>query len=701
MYQHFSRSAIAGAVHCAVFSLSAGIATCASAQTGSSILQEVTVTGNPLGRADLVAPTSRLQGDDLTLRARPTLGETLDGLPGVSSTYFGPNASRPIIRGLDGDRIRVLHNSGASHDVSSLSFDHAVPVEPLSIERIEVLRGPGALLYGGSAVGGVVNVVDNRIARQALFDAAGGVSGKADLAAATGNRERGGGFLVEGGNDRYVLHADVFKRRTSDVAAPLDLACTRPGSPSLARRICNSASDTEGGAVGGSLLFDHGHVGASVARYRSDYGTVAEDEVTIGMRSTRYTLQGEWRNLPGWVSGIKTQLSHTDYQHTEFEGDEAGTRFKSRGHDFRVEARHAKRGRLEGVIGLQGESSRFAAEGEEAFAPSSRTTQLALFALEEWALPWGKLSFGARTERVHVTSDGSTDRNVTRFALGMRKFDLHSLSLGALVNLAPHWQWTSNLAHTQRAPKDYELFANGPHLATVAWETGDPMLRKERSNSLDMGIAWAQNHNRFALNGYFTRFSNYIALMGSGDTRSPDGVLNADPTGGETALTDMRYAGVRARFFGAEASGNVRLLGAAGLTPSPNGSSLDLQWRADVVRATDLDSGQPLPRIAPARLGMTLIWGQGNIGARLGFEHALAQRRVPSTGQRQADAYTLWHAALTYKQKTGPSQLMWYARVDNLTNQLAFSATSVLTTTAFPKSPLPGRSLKLGLQVAF
>lgn len=696
MPTYFSRPTVGAAVQLALWSL---CATAASAQTAAPALQEVTVTGNPLGRTESLTPTTRLQGDALTLRSKPTLGETLDGLPGVSSTYFGPNASRPIIRGLDGDRIRVLQNSGASIDASSLSFDHAVPSDPLTIERIEVLRGPGALLYGGSAVGGVVNVIDNRIPRTPLFDAAGGITGKADLGLASGNRERNGGFLVEGGNDRYALHADVFKRRTDDVKVPVDLACERPGAPSLTRRICNSASDTEGGALGGSLFFDNGYVGASVTRYQSDYGTVAEDEVSIGMRSTRYALNGEWRNLPGWISGIKAQFSHTDYRHTEFEGSEVGTQFKNRGNDFRLEARHTKLGSLEGVIGLQGESSRFSADGEEAFAPTSRTRQLALFAYEELPLSWGHLSFGARTERVQVESLGSSDADITRFVTGQRRFSPYSLALGALVPLTPQWQFSANLAHTQRAPKDYELFANGPHLATAAWETGNAALRKEKSNSLDLGLAWAKDHDRLALNVYATRFANYIGLVDTGNTRSPDGQLN--PGAGEEALVDMVYAGVRARFVGAEASGNVRLLGPAGLAQAAGGSALDLQWRADVVRATNLDTGQPLPRIAPARLGATLVWGQGPFGARLGFDHALAQHRVPASGQRPTEAYTLWNAALTYKVQAGVSQLLWYARVDNLTNELAYSAASVLTTTAFPKSPLPGRSLKLGLQVAF
>jgi iron complex outermembrane receptor protein len=186
--------------------------------------------------------------------AQATLGETLDGTPGISSTYFGPNASRPVIRGLDGDRIRILNNGGAVADASSLSYDHAVTVDPLSIERIEVLRGPGALQYGGSAVGGVVNVIDNRIAREALFDAQGGITGKVDLGLASGNAEQGGGFLLEAGNNHYALHADVFNRSTGDVAVPVTLACSKPGAPGLVNKICNSASDTRGAAVGSSVF---------------------------------------------------------------------------------------------------------------------------------------------------------------------------------------------------------------------------------------------------------------------------------------------------------------------------------------------------------------------------------------------------------------------------------------------------------------
>ncbi len=673
-----------------------------AAEAPRARLSEVTVTGNPLGADAVVTPAAQLSGDGLTLRTQSTLGQTLDGLPGVSSTYFGPNASRPIIRGLDGDRIRVLQNSGATLDASALSFDHAVPTEALTTERIEVLRGPAALLYGGSAVGGVVNVIDNRIPREPLN----GVDGKAEASAATGSRERAGAAMVEGGNDRFALHADVFDRRTDDVRVPIELACEKPGSPSLAQRICNSASHTRGGAVGGTAFFDRGYLGLSASTYRSDYGTVAEDDVTIGMRSNRYALDGLWRIDAGPLQSVRVQASHTDYQHTEYEGGEPGTTFRNAGNDLRVEARHAPIGRLQGVIGIQAEAARFSAIGEEAFAPRSRSRTTALFVHEELGTDWGKLTFGARTERVSVESFGSPD--IDRFTVGKRDFHPHSAAVGALVNLTPAWQLTSNLSYTQRAPKDYELFANGPHVATGAWETGDAGLGLEKSTSLDVGAAWKSGPHRFAATAFVSQFSNYIGLTPSGQLRSEEGEVVAAGTDG--ALPEFVYQGVRARFYGLEASGNVRLVGESGLMAPASSvlgdaSTLDLQLRGDIVRATNRDTGEPLPRIAPLRLGSTLLWARGPWRAGLGFDYLAAQSRVPADGTRATGAYTLWNASLGYRTQwqfgAQRSDVLWYARLDNITDKLAYSATSILTTTAFPKAPLPGRSLKVGVKVDF
>ncbi len=673
------------------------------AQTATPALKEVTVTGNPLGAADLIVPATRYSGAGLLLRSKTTLGETLDGTPGVSSTYFGPNASRPIIRGLDGDRIRILANGGGSLDASSLSYDHSVTSDPLSIERIEVLRGPGALLYGGSAVGGVVNVIDNRIPREPQFDEKGGVSGKVDLNAASGNSERGKALLFEGGNHRYTLHADAFDRSTRDVRVPVELACTRTAVTTRAQRICNSASDVSGGSVGGSVFFDNGYLGASANNYRSNYGTVAEDRVSIDMKSDRYALEGEIRNLAGPLQSIKAQYSETAYTHTEFEGVRPGTVFTNKGNDFRLEARHARVGNIEGVLGVQTESSRFSAVGTEAFAPFSKTSQSAVFAYEELGTPWGKLSLGGRAESVEVTSFGNP--RVARFTPAGKSFKPGSYALGALWNAAPGWQLTSNLAYTERAPKDYELFADGPHIATAAYEVGNANLAKEQSRNIDLGAAWKSGGHSFKFNTYVSRFKNYIALnQTTGVTRNAeDGEVNpTEDTGnaGFTAsgaafrpLAQFRYEQVRARFTGLEASGNIRLQEGA--------STVDLALRGDMVRATNLNNGLPLPRIAPWRVGSSLLWASGPWGASLGFDHMAAQKRVPAAPVGVTKAYTLWNSAATYRVKAGPTTLLWYARLDNITDKLAYSASSVLTSTAFPKAPLPGRSLKVGLQVSF
>lgn len=639
-------------------------------------LAPITITGNPLGASDLIAPAAQYSGAELLFRAKTTLGETLDGTPGISSTYFGPNASRPIIRGLDGDRIRILNNGGAVVDASSLSYDHAVTVDPLSIERIEVLRGPGALQYGGSAVGGVVNVIDNRIPREALFDAHGGVTGKMDLGLASGNAEQGGGFLLEGGNDRYALHADVFNRTTGDVSVPVALSCSKPGAATLANKICNSASDTRGAALGGSLFFSQGYVGASVSGFQSDYGTVAEDAVTIGMKADRYALEGELRGLSGWLQRVKGQLGHSVYEHTEYEGSTAGTVFKNSGNDLRLEAHHAKLGALDGVIGLQTDTSRFSADGAEAFAPYSQTRQTALFAYEELATGWGRLSFGARLESVKVASFGNP--LLARFAPASRSFTPGSYALGALWNVASGWQLTSNLAYTQRAPKDYELFADGPHLATHSYEVGNANLAQEQSSNLDVGANWKRGAHRVSVSAFVNHFSNYIAQEATGVTRAD--------------LPEYAYTQVQARFTGLEASGSVRLLDRA--------QTLDLELRGDLVHAVNSSTDQPLPRIAPARVGATLLWAQGSWRARVGASHAAAQTAVP-TGQLGTDAYTLWNASVGYRMKAGAVNLFWFAKLDNLSDEVAYSASSILTQTAAGKAPLPGRSLKVGLQANF
>lgn len=667
------------------------------AQTGAT-LRDVTVTANPLGSSELIAPASQLSGAGLLLRSQATLGETLNTLPGVSSTYFGPGASRPIVRGLDGDRIRILSNSAAMLDASNLSYDHAVAADPISIERVEVLRGPGALLYGGNALGGVVNLIDNRIPR----DPAPGASGKVDVGYASGSRETSAAALLEGGNERIGLHADAFHRSMGDTRVPVALPCTQNGVTSIARRICNSDGHSRGGAVGGSLFLDQGYLGMSASTLRNDYGSVAEDEVRIGMEARRVALEGELRGLGGAVRSVKAQASHSDYRHTEFDAGAPGTVFKNRGNDLRIEARHAPLAGLEGIVGAQAEHTRFSADGSEAFAPHSRTRSAALFLYEELPASWGKLSLGARGERVTVQS--LANPLVPRFAPVSRSFSPASVALGGLWKAAPAWQLSANLAHSQRAPKDYELFADGPHVATGAYEVGNAALPKEKANQLDLGLQWTNGPHSLRVTAFASRFSNYLALLATGRMR--DGEGNGAGAGvsdcgdgtsvesgcGAEVMPEFAYQAVRARLRGLEAGGTLRLLDAAG--------TLDLELRSDTVRADNLSSGQPLPRIAPWRFGATLVGARGPWGARLGFDHNARQDRVPA-GELATAGYTLWHAALSYRVQAAGAQLLWYARLDNAADRVAYSASSILAQTAPGRVPLPGRSLKLGVQASF
>ena len=660
MSNHFvCRSLLAGA--CGLWAASV------LAQSTSGDASEIVITGNPLGRETAPPAVSSLSAAELRERGQGSLGETLNGQAGVSSTYFGPQASRPIVRGLDGERVRVLSNSNASQDVSALSYDHAVPTDVLSADRVEVLRGPAALLYGGSAMGGVVNVLDNRIPREAIE----GVQGRVQLQGASGNRERSAAALLETGEGPWAWHVDAFERRSADVRVPNALG-----------RIPNSDATTRGGALGFSHVGEGARLGLSASTYRSDYGTVAEDNTRIGMRSDRLALEGEWRQpWAGWQS-LKLQGGASDYSHTEFESGVAGTVFAKRGQDLRAEARHQAVGPIEGVLGVQWDDGRSKADGAEAFVPYSHTRSQAVFALEEWRTGWGQLQAGARIEQVDVRSDGSPWSPA--FVPLERRFDPRSWSLGGHYQLPAEWRATGQFAHSERAPSDAELFANGQHLATHTWETGNAGLGLEKSNNFELGLERRGGQHPMKFSVFDSRFDNFIGLMATGALR------------GASALPEYAYQGVRARLRGWEASGQSRAWSGAG----QGGGTLDVHWRADQVQADNLSTGEPLPRIAPWRVGLSGVYRFDAWQARLGFDHAGAQRRVPADSLG-TDSYTLWHASLNYRQKLAMGTLNWFARLDNLTNTLAYSPTSILTSTVPGRVPLPGRSLKLGVQWQF
>ena len=703
MKNTFQRSAIAAAACVLLGAMDAAWAHTAEVDEVAHI-NEVTITARSLDSRNLVEPSQQLSGAALTQRQGSTLGETLDNLPGIANSSFGPNVGRPVIRGMDSDRVRILQNSGANLDVSGLSSDHAVPIDPLTTERIEVLRGPAALLYSGGAMGGVVNVMDNRIARERTFDVQGGVMGKAEVRAGGATNERSTGAMVEAGNDQVALHVDAFDRSTQNLRVPKDMQCN---STPNGRRVCNSASDSKGGAVGSTLLFDRGYLGLSTSEYRSTYGTVADPMVSIGMLRHHQAMEGLLRDV-GVFENLKFQLGRTNYTHTEYESAVAGTRFDNQGHDLRFEGRQnalrlSNGMQLDGTVGLQRERNDLQADGAEKFVGPSRTQSTAMFTYQTLKTNWGQFSAGARAEQVRVALSQDFGNNIAQ----AQNFNPLSVGLGVMRNLREGeiqsgWQITSNLSVNQRAPKDYELFAHGPHVATAAYEIGNANLGLEKAVQIDVGGAWQQGAHQFSVTTFTSNFANYISQQPTGRYSLPNGT-----SGTSTDLPIYTFEGVRARFYGIESTAKVRMVGGRDAVLSPNAAhgTMDLDLRADLVRGQDLTHNAPLPRIAPMRLGADAVWARNAWGARFGFMHAAAQNRVPDNGANPGittASHTLWNAGLNYHTHNGPTHWLLFAKIDNITNKLAYSSTSVLTQTLGANAPpIAGRSLKVGAQVSF
>ncbi|MEN9295389.1 MAG: hypothetical protein RIS03_1083, partial [Pseudomonadota bacterium] len=550
-------------------------------------LSPVVVTANPLGNDinDIVAPVSVLGGDQLTQKQSSTLGETLNDLPGISSSNFGPNSSRPVIRGLDGDRVRIMTNGGANLDVSSFSADHAVAIEPLLVEQIEVVRGPAALQYGGSAIGGAVNIIDNRIPKAAQK----GTDGRAEVRLGGAEMERAGAAVLNTGNGKLAIHADAAYRQTDDLRIPGNVLNTGRGE-SVARKsgskLLNTNADQQSGSVGMSATSDHGYAGVSFDSYRNDYGTGLfhdgdlDKAKRIKMNQDRFTFAGEQRNLDGklgFLSTLHGSMSYTDYKHDETEGGAVEATFKNKGWEAHIGGTHipvgTALGQLKGAWGIQASESRLRMTSDHPLLPNSNTNTKAFFVFEELAFAKDKaVNFGARIEDVKVSAlEGNGNENEDK---GAKKFKPFSSSLGYRQNLNKVWTATSNLSYTERAPTFYELFANGEHHATGTHEIGNPNQSKERGKTLDVALNYKTESSRARMGAFVSDFSNFIALK-------------QDPNDHHEYL----FTGIKARLYGLEADGRFPI--ARGVMQQA--SQIDLAWKADYVRGEDRTNGTPLP----------------------------------------------------------------------------------------------------------
>ena len=394
-----------------LFALSPG----AHADDPKDKMAEVVVTATALHESSLevAQPTSVLSGDDLVRDRGTSLGEALASTPGVSATYFGPQASRPVIRGQSGERVQLSEDGAESLDVAALSADHAVTIDPLLADRVEVLRGPATLLYGNGAAGGLVNVLVRRVPEQAYDHA---VDGAAEVRGNSALGERAAAARIDGGIDGWSFHGDAYARETDDVEvadyalsraaresgefSPEEIAATRG-------RIINSASSLQGGALGVSRIGEAGFAGIAVSHFDTEYGIPGpEAGVSIDMKQTRFDFNSDWHEPASWIESTHLRASYNRYEHAELEpGGEVGTQFDQDGLSARLAVDTVAFAHWRSSFGLQFREVDFVAEGEEAFVPPSVTRNVGVFAYAE--RPFGNLTLevGGRLEQQEVTTD--------------------------------------------------------------------------------------------------------------------------------------------------------------------------------------------------------------------------------------------------------------------------------------------------------
>jgi iron complex outermembrane receptor protein len=652
---------------------------------------EIVVTGRRTRTDDVIGDVSVLGGADLAAAVRPTIGETLASQPGVSTSGSGPNVARPVLRGLSGDRIRILTDGIGSLDVSASSSDHAVAINPLTADSIEVLHGPAALLFGSSAIGGVVNVIDSRIPRR-IPD--GGVSAQAIAGYGTAANERlANGEVNVALGSKLVAHGDLNFTKNDDLrtggyilAKPLRRAAAQSvdadirALADLKGELPNSDGRSFEGA--GALAYVDGklNVGASVSRHTAFYGVpvrysldpaIEAESTHIDVHQTRYDARAEVP-LAGAFSQLRLRGGYSDYNHAEVLDDgEVGSRIFSKGGEARLDLVQRDRSSWGGTSGGQFIDLRQVIEGEEQFLPPTRQRTLGLFTLQHGDFGKLRIEGGARFERNALRADAS---DVVGNPDLKRSFSTLSLSAGASYAVARQWKLGLNIARSQRAPSIEELFANGPHGGNASFQIGDPDLDTERSVGFEASVRHKSRNVDASLTLYGNRFANFLY-------EAPTGEIEDD-------LPVYQARQGRAIYVGFEAQVDARLGRAAGI-------DWGVDMVADATRATIRNVG-PAPLIPPLRVQGAVTGKRGNVDGRLEVEHAWAQGRTANFETR-TPGFTLVNASVNWQPLADKPELSLTLAANNIFDVEARRHSSLLKDYA----PLPGRDLRLTAHLGF
>lgn len=640
---------------------------------------------------EMTAPAAILEGDQLVLQRAATLGETLDGLPGVQAASFGAGASRPVIRGLDGGRVKVLSDGIDVLDASTVSQDHAVSIEPLLAERIEVLKGPATLLYGGGAIGGVVNVIDKRVP---TYVPEKGYEGELELRANSVANEGAGLFGITAGAGNVAMRVEGVKRQADDYEIP-----GAEGMPRSDKQV-GSHNDTDSYSLGGSFIGARGYLGLAWSRQENRYGLPGhehadchqdealwhcgehghgeeehEDEEGdeheehggavpfIRLEQDRWDLRGELEDpLPGFELA-RLRAGHSDYRHREIEEGATAAIYDNQASEARLELTHRPFHGWHGVLGGQTSRRDFARFTAENPMPQTLTGNHTLFLLEEYAVGAWRYELGARHEWQDIEADSGapdTDHAGT------------SLSAGAVWTFAPAYSLGLSLSRAQRLPSAEELYAFGPHAASRTIELGNPDLTEETSHNLEVTLRKFAGPTTFTFSLFRNQVDDFIYAADLGlDTESAFRVVeyrqaDAVLSGGEAELRHQFSERFAATLFGDRVRGKLR-------------------------------HGGDLPRIPADRLGVRLEQRFGGaLDGQLEFYRVQRQDQLAAFETTTA-GYNMLGAGLSYHGRLSQADYQLYLKADNLLDAEARQHSSLIK----DKVLLPGRNLTVGWCLTF
>ena len=722
----------------------------------STTIENVVVRANGLRRSVLetITPVSVISAEQLRKEQAPTLGETLKNVPGVHSSYFGPVASSPIIRGTDGPRVKIVQNGLDVSDVSRVGPDHNVASEASSATQVEVLRGPLTLLYGSGAIGGVVNVVDNRIPDYVPEE----LEGEAELRYESAGDERFAKVDVTGGTGNVAFHLDAFDRDTDDYEIP-GFAEVEPDEGEESGTLEGTAIDTQGVTAGLSYVGEKGYFGASVQRLENLYGVPGhghdhghgeeeeehegeeegeEESVNLDVEMDRYQVAGELFSPTEWLNSIKLSAAYTDYEHTELEGEEIGTVFKNETSEARLSFTHKDIAGWHGVLGMHYSTTDYEAIGEEAFSPPTETDSFAVFLVEEKQVGDVTYQLGARWENTELSAEPVTIGELgahgheeeeheeehegeehhdedehhdeeTEFAFNDLEYKSLSLSAGAIWNYTDGYSLAFSLSRSERAPSHQELFSAGEHIATQTFELGRVFTIDEDGEvmfnpdnpaeevSTNLDVTWRKFSGDwgFTVSVFYNQVDDYIYQLDTGlflEEEEEHGHEEEEHEGEEHSDEEHSEEGeVPILAFQQD---DADLYGFEAEVHYQINDIWHLQVFADYIRA-EVDNDD-LPRIPPLRIGSELSFEMQNWYGDVGLTWYDDQTKV-SEFETETDGYHLLDVSLNYRYESQHVDWIFFAKGTNLTDEEARVHTSYLK----DQAPLPGRGFSLGVRAQF